>query len=49
MIDLLGIQPVTVTDVFRERSAKQRLEHLELQRNIARARDMAKSSGTKDL
>ncbi|CAF1583873.1 unnamed protein product [Rotaria magnacalcarata] len=37
-----GIQPVTLTDLLRERSANKRLEHLELQRNIAKARERAK-------
>ena len=38
----LGIQPVSVTDLLRERNAKKRLEHLELQRNIAKARESMK-------
>ncbi|CAF0811939.1 unnamed protein product [Rotaria sp. Silwood1] len=47
--DQEGIQPVSVTDLFRERSAKKRLEHLELQRNIAKARDSTKTTTGKDL
>lgn len=33
----LGIQPRSVTDLYRERNEKKRLEHLELQRNILQA------------
>jgi len=46
---LLGIQPVSVVDLFRERNAKQRLEHLELQRNILQARNNAKQTTVNDL
>ena len=35
----LGIQTRKVTDLFQERAAKRRLEHLELQRAITQARD----------
>jgi hypothetical protein len=45
----LGIQPRSVTDLFRERNAKQRLEHLELQQNIAQARDRVKTTTVDDL
>jgi hypothetical protein len=45
----LGIQPRSVADLFRERSAKQRLEHLELQQNITQARDKAKTTTVNDL
>jgi hypothetical protein len=44
----LGIQPRSVTDLFRERNAKQRLEHLELQQNIAQARDRVKTTTVDD-
>ncbi|CAF0885987.1 unnamed protein product [Rotaria sordida] len=44
-----GAQPVSVTDLFRERNAKKRLEHLELQRSISKARDSAKTTTVKDL
>jgi hypothetical protein len=46
---LLGIQPVSVVDLFRERNAKKRLEHLELQRNILQARNNAKQTTVNDL
>ncbi|CAM4923226.1 unnamed protein product [Rotaria socialis] len=36
-------EEVTVTELFRERNAKKRLEHLELQRNIAKARESVKT------
>ena len=39
----LGIKPKKVTDLFRERAAKKRLEHLELQRTILQARNNAKT------
>jgi hypothetical protein len=49
MIIVLGVQPVSVTDLFKERNAKERLEHLELQRNIAQARATAKTTTVNDL
>ncbi len=38
-----------MADLFRERNAKQRQEHLELQRNIAQARDRTKITTGNDL
>jgi hypothetical protein len=38
-----------VADLFRERNAKQRQEHLELQQNIAQARERAKRTSVNDF
>lgn len=40
----LGVQPKTIMDLYRERNAKKRLEHLELQQNIAKSRNSIKST-----
>jgi len=49
IVFFLGIQPSTVSDLFRERNAKRRLEHLELQQNIIQARDRTKTTTVNDL
>ncbi|CAF1110646.1 unnamed protein product [Adineta steineri] len=46
---LNGVKPPSVMDVFRDRSAKQKLEHIELQRNIMQARNNAKTTTVNDL
>jgi len=44
-----GIQPIQVTDIYREFQAKRKLEHVELQRNIIEARNSVTSKTSSDL
>ena len=46
---ILGVQPPSVMDIFREANAKKRLENLELQRNIAEARVRERTKTTNDI